>query len=269
MSNLLKEYVKSVLAEKSGEGGAEYESKVFNAIKQAGASGKMKHTAGFDANLPDADITINGVVYNVEVKMDGNAQMGGGSIGMKDGEFFAAGRDIDAMEPIAQSLNSSPDASDLIKAIEKFCAFLNRKGRGIGKPVDGFPMSGFSTQAWEDAVSAGLLVPINRKLESSVEFIAEHYASKGTSYIQIGGQGLFSLLNNPADLPVPKLSGKVVLEVRAARAGSGGRPTASAGIRVQPRLKIDSDSPYTLDEPESIKQLLAKTPKTAKSKRRR
>jgi hypothetical protein len=267
MSDLLKEYIRTVLIEKSGEGGAEYEQIVFNAIKAAGASGRMKHTAGFDPNLPDADITINGEVYNVEVKMDGNAQMGGGSIGMKDGKFFAAGKDIEAMEPIAESLNSSPDSSKLISAIEKFCSFLNKKGKGVGKPVYGFPMSGFSTQAWKDAVDAGLLIPINTKLESSIDFIAEHYASKGTSYIQIGGQGLFYLLDNPANIPVPRLNGSVVLEVRAARAGSGGRPTASAGIRVQPRLKIEANSPYSLDDPQSIKELLASTSKKAKKKR--
>lgn len=267
MKELLKEYIGFILNEKSGEGGAEYETIVFNAIKAAGASGRMMHTAGFDASLPDADITINGSIYNIEVKMNGNAQMGGGSIGMKNGEFFAAGKDIEAMEPIAQSLNSSPDAPQLIDSIEKFCLFLNRKGKGVGKPVDGFPMSGFSTAAWKDAVEAGLLVPINRKLESSVGFISKHYASKGTSYIQIGGQGLFSLLENPANLPIPKLSGSVVLEVRAARAGSGGRPTSSAGIRVQPRLKISEKSPYTLDDPESIRNLLNAVSKTKKRKK--
>lgn len=255
MTDVIREYVAAVLLEKSGEGGAEYESVVFNAIRAAGASGAMTQTAGFDANLPDADITIGGVVYSVEVKMNGKAQMGGGSIGMKDGQFFAAGRDVDAMTPIADSLNSSEDSSELIAAIDDLCTFLNERTI-TGKTVTGFPMSGVSKVAWEEAVDAGLLVPINRRLESSVDFIAEHYAAKGTSYIQIGGQGLFYLMDNPANIPVPRLSGSVILEVRAARAGSGGKPTVGAGIRVQSRLKISGNSRYTLDDPQSIKQLL-------------
>lgn len=257
MRELLKEYLRLVLLEKSGEGGAAYEQTVFNAIKSAGASGNMKHTAGFDANLPDADIKINGVVYNVEVKMNGNAQMGGGSIGMKNREFFAAGHDKEAMEPIVESMNSSQDADQLFDAIEMLTSYLNKNTKKVGKPVDGFPMSGFSTEAWSEAVKKGLLVPVNRKLESSIDFIANHYAKKGTSYIQIGGLGLFYLDSNPANLPVPKLSGSVTLEVRAARAGSGGKPTTGAGLRVQPRLKITEKSPYTLDNPKSIKQLLS------------
>jgi len=258
MSILLKEYINLLLNEKSGEGGAEYELMVFNAIKSAGAQGKMKQTAGFDANLPDADITINGVVYNVEVKMDGNAQMGGGSIGWEDGSFFPAGKDLEAMQPIADALNASSDSPKVGSAIKELCNFLSKKSR---KKIVGFPMSGFLKAAWYEAVDVGLLVPINVKLGSDVSFISEHYKKKGTSYIQIGGQGLFHLGENPAGLPVPKLTGQVVLEVRAGKGGSGGKETSNAGLRVQPRLKISKSSPYTLDDPASIREMLASTKK--------
>jgi hypothetical protein len=253
MRELLKEYIEIILAE-SGEGGAKYELQVFNSIKAAGASGIMKSTAGFDANLPDADITINGKVYNVEVKMNGNAQMGGGSVGWENGEFFAAGKDIEAMTPIAESLNGADNVEEINNAIKKLCSFLSRKS---GKKITGFPMGGFLKSAWYEARDMGLLIPINVKLESDVGFIAKHYEHKGTQYIQIGGQGLFHLGKNPAKIPVPKLSGEVVLEVRAGKGGSGGKDTAGAGLRVQPRLKISGSSPYTLDDPKSIKLLLS------------
>jgi hypothetical protein len=51
---------------------------------------------------------------------------------------------------------------------------------------------------------------------------------------------------------VPRLEGKVQLEVRLARAG--GKPTA--GLRVQARLLASNASPYTLDDPESVKTML-------------
>ena len=250
---LLRETIRLLLTEKASLGGSSYEQLVFDSIKAAGASGKMTHTAGFDANLPDADITVNGEVYNVEVKMDATAQMGGGSVAYRDGQFQATGHDSEAMQPVAQELNDSPTAVDLASAIDKLAKFLSR---GAGKKITGFPMTGFLKTSWDKAVKAGLLVPINTKIESSIDFIASHYAKKGTHYIQIGGSGLFFLSDNPADLPVPKLTGSVLLEIRAARAGSGGHPTAGAGLRVQPRLKITGKSPYTLDDPESIKAML-------------
>lgn len=256
MRDLIKEFIEIFLHERAGLGGAAYEELVFNAIKAAGASGNMTHTAGFDANLPDADITDNGEVYNVEVKMDGGAQMGGGSIGWDSGEFFVAGKDVDAMQPIVDTLNSSHDLEEMSAAIQNFVDFLNKHRRKIGKEVSGFPMAGVSKEAWDLAVDQRLLVPINRKVDSSVDFIAGHYAHKGTHYIQIGGQGLFYLSSNPANLPIPKLKGRVQLEIRAVRGGSGGRPTVNAGLRVQPRLKITSESPYTLDDPKSVRAML-------------
>lgn len=256
MRELLKEYIKTMIIE-SGEGGAAYELQVFNAIKRGGAAGAMIAPAGFDANLPDADITINGNVYNVEVKMNGNAQMGGGSVGWKNGEFFAAGNDIDAMQPIAECLNNVDNIEEINIAIKKLCRFLSVKST---KKIIGFPMSGFLKSDWYEAKNAGLLIPINVKLESDIKFITKHYKHKGTQYIQIGGQGLFHLGKNPAGIPdLPKLSGDVILEVRAGKAGSGGLDTAGAGLRVQPRLKISGSSPYTLDTTNGVKELIAAT----------
>jgi hypothetical protein len=253
---LLREYIETILTE-GGEGGAKYELQVFNAIKAAHASGNMTHTAGFDANLPDADITINGEVYNVEVKLNGGAQMGGGSIGWDSGEFFAAGHDIEAMQPIVDTLNSSDELKEINAAIQDFVGFLSKHRGRAGKVITGFPVSGASKDAWEAAVKKGLLIPINRKVDSSVDFIAQHYAKKGTNYIQIGGQGLFYLAKNPAKLPIPKLTGRVQLEIRASRAGSAGKPVVGAGLRVQPRLRITEQSPYTLDDPKSIREMLS------------
>ena len=256
MKSLLNEYVNFLISEESGggAGGVAYEKVIFDAIRAANASGNQKTPAGNDKNLPDADITIGGKVYNVEVKMNGNAQMGGGSIGWLDNKFYPAGDSIDQMMPIANKLNASPESRTLNLAIEELCLFLSQKSNRV---ISGFPASGILKSAWEEATIEKLLVPVNVKIAANIEFIADHYAKKHTHYIQVGGHRLFYLKDNPANLPIPRLEGLVTLEIRAARAGSGGRPTVSAGIRVQSRLITHSISDYTLDDVESIKSLLA------------
>ena len=105
-----------------------------------------------------------------------------------------------------------------------------------------------------------MLLPINKTLEGDMDVISNHYARKQTHYIQIGGAGFFRLGEaNPANLPLPILNGKVQLEVRIAK---GGPP--AAGLRVQARLLTKSTSPYTLDDPESVKAMLDVTKKQKK-----
>lgn len=255
-TKLLKEVVKLMV---EGSGGASYEESVLAAIASCGASGKIVTVTGSDATLPDADITINGKIYNVEVKMNGNAQMGGGSVGWNQSEgFFATGKDHvkEEVQPIADMMNSE-EGAPVVKAIKRFIKFLNANNEGIGKKITGFPMSGFLVSAWDEAVAQGLLVPLNVKIEDDIEFVFRHYAKKNVHYIQIGGKGLFYMSSNPANLPVPQLSGRNILEFRASRSGSGGKPTGAGGaFRVQARLKIDNTSPYTLDDPDSIAELL-------------
>lgn len=268
-TKLLKEVVKLMV---EGSGGATYEERVLGAIASCGASGKIVTVTGSDATLPDADITINGKIYNVEVKMNGNAQMGGGSVGWSNEQgFFATGKDHvkEEVQPIADMMNSE-EGEQVVKAIKRFIKFLNANNEGIGKKITGFPMSGFLVSAWDEAVAQGLLVPLNVKIEDDIEFVFRHYAKKNVHYIQIGGKGLFYMSSNPANLPVPQLSGRNILEFRASRSGSGGKPTgADAAFRVQARLKIDKTSPYTLDDPNSIAELLnvVGRKKRARSKR--
>lgn len=117
-------------------------------------------------------------------------------------------------------------------------------------------MSGFSAEAWEDARNFGLLQAINRTFKSDISVIAQHYARKDTHYIQIGGAGFFRLSDeNPANLPVPSVQGSVQLELRIAKSGDSGN-VSKAGLRVQARCQTTNTSPYTLDDPESVKRML-------------
>ena len=245
---LLKEYVRQALSVTGP--GCRYEASVIKSLKIAGAAGNLKRAACSDPLRPDADIHIDGDTFYVEIKSNSHAQMGGGSIGysMVDKAFYPTGKNRELSETLADLLNYINDSS-MHKSISMFVAFLEKKSK---RKFDGFPMHGFSPEAWEQAVNKGLLQPINRTLEGNMNVIAAHYERKETAYIQIGGSGFFRLSEaNPANLPVPVLDGKVQLEVRVAKGGSGG-----AGIRVQARLLAKNSSPYTLDDPTSVKLML-------------
>jgi len=112
---------------------------------------------------------------------------------------------------------------------------------------------------------------------SDTSFILQHYGKKDIDYIQIGGKGLYYLSSNPANLPVPQLANVgLVVELRP---GKGGTPKdeetggykkfpsdtgqghffkASAPLRISARLdgKSLAESPYTLDDPDSIVEMM-------------
>ena len=235
--------------------GCRYEGAVIKSLKLAGAAGYMKKAACSNSDRPDADIKVGGEVFYVEVKANSHAQMGGGSVGysLTDRKFFPTGENRELSQMIVDILNDMNDTS-LHKGLKTLMTHL---GRSSGKALTQVPMSGFSAQAWDDAKDYGLLQAINRTFQSDMSVIANHYARKDTHYIQIGGAGFFRLgESNPANLPVPVLTGRVQLEVRIAKGGDTGN-VSKAGMRVQARLATAGTSPYSLDDPESVEEMLA------------
>ena len=112
-------------------------------------------------------------------------------------------------------------------------------------------------------------------------FILQHYKSKEVNYIQIGGKGLYYLSANPAGLPIPQLGNTgLVIEMRPGKSGSkktidpetgervpvrtpsdtgeGDFIKASAPLRTSARLDGSglAQSPYTLDDPQSILDMM-------------
>lgn len=226
--------------------GFEYEDEVIASLVAAGISGNITEGAGASSADADADMNIFGTNFLVEVKKDGDAQMGGTSVRYVGGEFEPVGAaiDEDTFEVITAAL------SDKKEHIERLLSFLGGES---------FPIS-CEKDAWTTAQVAGLLKPINVKVKKDTEFLAEHYASKGVDYIQIGGAGLFYLRDNPAGLPVPKLEGEINIELRAGRSGSRKTSTGvsmvGGSLRAQGRLCFSGESPYTLDNPESINKMM-------------
>lgn len=250
------------LEEKMSAGGFEYENTVISALMAAKAAGNIKKGAGASAAAADADMNVFGKVFDVEIKLNRNAQMGGSSV-----RYNKAGG-INLVSPLEEDteallVDAVKSKSKEINALLDYLA--QQDPENVNARAVKFPMS-CTKDAWNKAQQAKKLV--NTKIPLTADFIAKHYAKKGIFYIQIGGSGLFYLSKNPANLPVPKLEGNVMIEIRSARSGSrvlaSGVRVVGAGIRVQGRLKAKNSSPFTLDDPNSIREMLA----TAKGKKK-
>lgn len=244
-----------VLQEAASSGGFAYEGTVIKALKRAGVQGNMTGGAGASAAAPDADFNVFGTIYPVEVKLDSRAQMGGSSV-----RYARGAKSISLVKELEPET-----AITLIKAVKGkksqldalLTFLLSQEPNEINSRATKFPCS-VTKDAWTLASKNNLLV--NVKLNSTTGFIERHYAKKGVHYIQIGGAGLFHLKKNPANLPVPRLDGEIQIEIRSARSGSkklsSGFRVVGGGIRVQGRLKTKNISPYTLDDPKSILEML-------------
>lgn len=251
----LEEQSTLTLDEKMSAGGFAYESEVIKALMAAKAAGNIKKGAGASAAASDADMNIFGKVFDVEIKLNKNAQMGGSSVRYNPagGINLVASLEEDTEALLIKAVRSKKkDINDLLNFLAE------QDPDSVNQSAVKFPMT-CTRKAWDAATKAGKLV--NTQIPLDASFIAKHYAKKGIFYIQIGGAGLFYLSKNPANLPIPKLEGKVVVEVRSARSGTkklkSGIGVVAGGIRVQGRLKAKNTSPYTIDDPDSIKKMLS------------
>ena len=231
------------------QAGFDYEQSVVDTLIAEGVAGNISGSAGSSNVDADADFKLGGRLYNVEVKLNRTAQMGGSSVSFKGGIFSLVG-DIDSnTETLLLGAMESKR-----KEIKKFLRFVSRE-KGVANKL---PMT-CSKEIWTEAQKKGLLV--NTQIPLSTDFICEHYAKKNVSYIQIGGSGLFFLKDNPANLPVPKLEGSINVEIRTGRSGSKKRADGSkyvaGGLRVQARLKTKCVSDYSLDNASHIQRLFS------------
>ena len=235
-----------------------YERLVIRSLRRAGIIGNVRSANCNDSNAPDADMVIGDEIYYVEVKASDHARMGSASVGYSylEREFYSTGLNVELSELVVSLIETS--SLSLKKSLDRLVRAVAVGSPDRKRVLRGFPMSGFTAGAWASAREGGWLQPLNSQFEGSIDIIGSHYARKGVSYIQVGGRGLFYLSSNPANLPVPKLEGTVVLEVTVSKAGDiPGRETSRAAIRVHPRIEISGESPYTLDDPASIIALIA------------
>lgn len=239
--------------------GCTYEKKVISVLNRSPIAGTIKKSDCRSTSV-DADININGALYNVEIKSSPRAQMGGGTVSYDGANNFAMTKEQEDFEITTLILQAIQDNKSKIDEMLFF--IKNQKPQDVQNRIVGFPLVSTHT-AWHLAQTKNKLV--NLKVSASINWIRNFYAKKGVDYIQIGGAGLFYLSDNPANLPIPQLDGEVDLEIRTG--ANGARPrkygknkltylVVGGFLRVQARLKINSSSPYSLDNPQSIQDML-------------
>lgn len=266
-------YINEVLStEGANVGGLDYELKVYTAVKNCGVPGLSpgdKPTAGFsNQGSGDIEATYKGKPFNIEIKASAVDQMGGSSVRYdRETEEFELVKEMDP-EDAELLLSSAKKKKDDINAY--IDAARKIKPVELHKKINGVPLR-MTKGARELLKQKGLSAKLNTNIISDAKFIAKHYNKKGVYYIQIGGSGLFYLGSNPLNLPVPELEGTIQIEMRIGFAGGDSTFTdkegtvhdvRSAGIRLQGRLKTKGQSPYSLDDADSIKEMFKKVKKS-------
>jgi len=259
---------KSYLAETVGARGLVYEKKVYDTMKSAGVSGLdvgTKPTAGYsNQGAGDIEALYNGKPFNIEIKLNKNAQMGGTSI-----RIDTLNKTHTLVQPDAVDDDAIPffieAAKKQDKALKEWVNFV-RKQEPVAfhkKIPYTIPFGSVTKEAWSAAQRDGYLAKMNAlQTFDSARTIAKAYNRKGVYYIQIGKAGLFYLGSNPLNLDVPEYKGSVNIEFRLGPSGSRARKiegedyrVVGAGYRCQGRLKTDIRSNYSLDNAEDVKKL--------------
>ena len=224
--------------------GFQYEQKILSFMKENNfISDKHLHqnAAGCDNTQPDLILCLKGKDVNIELKQNIKSQAGGTSIRYSNNNFSLVKDmiNIDKQNLISVLQNKK-------QSIDNFLNFHN---------ADSVPFT-TTKEKWKESVEKGLLKKINTSIECSSKFIEEHYTNKNTFYINIGGKGLYYMKEDILNLGVPRLNCDVDLEIRLTRNGSKlnskGVRVCSAALRIQSRIKNLKQSPYSLEDINSI-----------------
>ena len=248
----------------TGLGGIEYENQILSTLTPLQSKGLLKvikeESAGFSAHGSDLELELKGLPFNIEVKKDLAAQMGGGIIDFdaETNKLTAKGNllSIDALilkEIMELAETKTPAITNYINFIKSIDPDFDIYNASTGIPLK------TSVKNRDQAKKQGYLKAINGIVSTDTTFMEQHYNAKNTYYIQIGKAGLFYMGSNPHNLPIPRLQGIINVEFRLGYAGTKfgveGNYRA-ANLRVQARIKSKLASPYTLDDPKSVKKLL-------------
>tara|TARA_B110000503_G_C7068501_1_gene379831 strand:- start:149 stop:1210 length:1062 start_codon:yes stop_codon:yes gene_type:complete len=213
-----------------------YEQDVIDSLSAAGIVGDIL-VADANSNGPDGQFIIDGTPYDLEVKYNTNAQMGGGTIqyypGNVDGERFRLANP-DKMDEAGWTVTKvalkekEEDILNWTTALIDPARPASYKWRSEdGSLVPGKTALGFQTtyRKYQEAKVSGLQNKASAgfgslpDLKAPASFIDKMYAFEKIYYIQIGGKGLYYMDANPANLPVPHFDGEITVELRPRPAG--------------------------------------------------
>ena len=255
------------ITETVGARGLAYERDVHAALKAAKVPDLFagpKPAAYSNQGEGDIEATYKNEKFNIEVKLNKNAQMGGTSIRIDaDNDTYVL------VTPDAVDDDAIPFFMETAKlqekAVKDYMAFV-RKQEPLEFHKDKanvVPFGSITKSAWVAAQQAGLLKQLNAVISfEDAKNIAKIYNRKNVYYIEIGKAGLFYLGSNPLKLNVPEFRGSVNIEFRLRPSGSRNRKIGDETIRVVSatyscigRLKTKIKSPYSLSKIEDIETL--------------
>ena len=190
----------------AGQRGFLYEGRVFNKLKSKNLVPTGITPAGPDPSKPDAVFKYNNVSYNLEVKLNLEADYGQGTLEYSQGKWGLGGANTPQADEMRNILNS-------VGAVE----FVNNQWGLMGIPYKGTVMN---EQFTPEMVRQDYKRFTDRYLNVPLSSLFNYYASKNTSYLQIGGYGMYYMGSNPANLPVPQFNGALRLRIRTKRGGS-------------------------------------------------
>ena len=190
----------------AGQRGFLYEGRVFNKLKSKNLVPAGVTPAGPDASKPDAVFKYNNVSYNLEVKLNLETDYGQGTLEYSQGKWGLGGANTPEADEMRNILNS-------VGAVQ----FVNNQWGLMGIPYKGTVMN---EQFTPEMVRQDYKRFTDKYLNVPLSSLFNYYAAKNTSYIQIGGYGMYYMGSNPANLPVPQFNGSLRLRIRTKRGGS-------------------------------------------------
>jgi len=225
-------------------------------------------SGGNDNQLPDMVFMIDGVRYGVEIKLDKTAQMGNpGSFRYNYGStgfgFVNNGKNGDALDQALVD-KAIDEVSGKEGKLDKIMEFLRDYPSGGDYNAENFGSLPIycSLEAWDAAVRARLVAPLNHTFTTSTDVVFKHYALKNIFYIQIGGgKGFYYMDSNPLNLNIPQLTGQVKVELRLKSRGKKPRTGLGYDVITAPyeaicRLHTTvKNSHYDLENRDHIMQL--------------
>jgi len=246
----------------SGQKNSKYEEKVIKSLLEAKIKGNIKQE-----KTPNNKVNLYGNVFNLEVKLFPTNQLGFSQIEYK--KESGSTRLIKSLEPnfdvyVAEVAKQKKESLDnLLKFI------IQQEAKEMGEKIKGFPLV-CAEEIWREAKRKNMQVQAEILLESDA--ISRYYIKKGINYLQIGDSGLFYLSANPANLPIPQFKGNGILEIRVISGNnietlSDGTKIINLGLITQGKIKIENKSPFTLDDTNSVAEMLAALKKKKKKNR--
>lgn len=252
----------------AGVKGLQYEKTVVSSVKHAisNFSDQIKFlkldcgSAGFCRFSVDLEMIVGQHPFNVEIKQNTKAQMGGTSVRYKDDKAELV--DVDRIDEVARGLIISAVQTKGTD-IHKFFEFISKQDPvEINRQVNEKRSIPFvcTRNAWDAAKSSGLLKSLNAVVNfDNVDAITRGYNKKGVFYIQIGGAGLFYMNKNPLDLPIPQFEGSCQIRLRVARGETrtlkNGANVVTGQYRAIANLLTKVSSSYSLDNPQQAEEV--------------